>query len=161
MIKSLLGALKAVWTFILDTVRDFFNWLKKPGNKLKLVCAVLAFGTAIAAMQAYKAEQAIVVFQLQCEADKTGLQSTIAARDLTITEKNQALSKIEANLKAEAAKLLELQSQNAALEAENKRKAAAAEKSAAAFQREYANKPPTCTAALEMMEAACPTLRDY
>lgn len=161
ILAALWGAIKALFVLVLDTIRDFFEWLRKPGAKLKVLVAVLAFVTAIAAMRAYEAEQRIVVITANCERDKGGLQDTIDARDLTITQKDAALAEITDKLEAEAEKLKLLQGRNAALAAENAKKAAAAEKSAEAFNREFDNKPPSCAAALEMMEAACPTLTDY
>jgi hypothetical protein len=155
------GAIVAAVTFVVGALRDFFVWLRKPGNKIKFACAVLAFITAIAAMRAYEAEQQIVLVTAACDEAKGDLTETIGARDLTIAQKNQALGDIERTLNAEAAKLRELQLQNVALAAENERKALAAEVSAEAFRREFNRKPATCSAALEAMEAACPTLRDY
>lgn len=160
-LKSVWDALCAIGRFIAETVREFFDWLRKPGSKLKLFCAVLAFFLAVAALRAYSAEQQIVTITQACEVEKGKLNATIANDKLTLAQRDAALADIAKNLKAEADKLRALKAQNAALAAELEAKRAQAALSEAAYLREFHNRPATCTAALNAMEAACSTLRDY
>lgn len=152
--STILAALKAIWDFLWGAIADFFNWVRKPGGKLKLVCAILAFFLAIAAMKAWQAEQAIVTLTLQCETDKGTLTRSIADRDATLLE-------VKANAAAERAAKNEQILRAEAARKEAERKARAAEASLKAFEAEYEQKPPACTAALTALKAACPTLRDY
>lgn len=154
ILSAVWSAVVAVVVFLVDTIRSFFEWIKKPGNKLKALCAMLATVTAWAGIVAFQAEQQIVLITAQCETDKGGLRDTIKSKD-------EALAEITARLTIEAFKMRMLQAANKPLLAENNKKAEAARVSASAFKNEFNKKPPSCAAALEAMEAACPTLREY
>lgn len=150
----LLKLIEAIWDFVIGAVVDFFRWARKPGAKLKMVCGVLAFVTAIAAMRAFEAEQAVIRVAQQCEADKGVLTLDIATRDARLDEVRE-----NARREREARNAQILRAQAMQIEAE--RRAKAAEASLAAFEREYENKPDACTDALAHLKAACPTLGDY
>lgn len=156
-----LKLLRSIGGLLLGALRGSIEWLRKPGHWIKALCAVLAMWAGIASITAYQARQHVIVVVQRCEADKGALQLQITAREMTIAQKDQALTAIQETLEAEAAKLRDLQARNAGLKAETAAAQAAAEKSAAAYQREFDNKPATCTAALNAMEAACPSLQDY
>ena len=154
ILSAVWSAIVAVVVFAVDAIRTFFVWLRKPGSKLKALCAILATVSAWAGIAAFQAEQQIVLITKQCETDKGGLRDTIKNKD-------EALAEITARLTIEAFKMRMLQAANKPLLAENNKKAEAAKVSATAFKNEFNKKPPSCTAALEAMEAACPTLREY
>ena len=55
----LIRFLRAIWDLVIGTAADALQWLRKPGSKLKAVCAVLAFGCMVSALSAYEKEQKI------------------------------------------------------------------------------------------------------
>ena len=156
-----LKLLRSLGGLLLAALRDGLEWLRKPGHKIKALCAVLALWAGIASLTAYRANQKVIVFVQRCEAEKGALQVQIDAKNLTITQKEQALADIQSTLDAEAAKLRDLQARNAGLKAQTEAAQERAAKSEAAFQREFDRKPATCTAALNALQAACPTLEGY
>lgn len=161
MIGATLRIAKAVWTTVTDAIADAIEWIGRPGNKVKLLCGIFAFAAAVQSMAAYRAEQQTRVVvaeratdQATCLADKAGLSAAIAGRD-------SALMLAAEKLKAEADKAALLAQLNVGLQADIDRRAKEAERSGAAFNREYNRKPPECAAALAAMAAACPTLEGY
>lgn len=158
---SALKLVSAISGFVIDAVRDLVQWLRRPGNKLKAVCAVLALATAIACLTSYQKNQRILVVTEERAADARKFAAREAELQAVISTFKQQEIDFETAVRAEATRLLEARAQSAAATAEVKRRQEAAEKSAAAFKREAANKPDTCKAALKALEAACPTLRDY
>ncbi|MGO1069325.1 hypothetical protein [Lysobacter sp. CA199] len=159
--NGILRIAKAIWSTVTGAIADAIEWVGRPGNKLKLVCAVFAFAAAVQSMAAYRAEQETRVViaernadKATCAADKADLSAAIAGRD-------SALTLAAEKLKAEADKAALLAQLNVGLQAEVERRAKEAERSAAAFEREYKRKPPECSAALAAMAAACPTLEGY
>lgn len=156
-----LRVMKSVWDFVLGTVAEGFEWLRKPGHKLKAVTGVLAIVAAVASFKAYDRGQRILVITTACQtaANTCALEKTQLSDRLK--DKDAALAAIDAVMREETKKLKALQQQNVDLQAEVARKTAAAEKSETAFAREYANRPATCTSALAMLAQACPTLGGY
>lgn len=158
---ALLRIIKAVWSALTGAIAGAFEWVARPGNKLKLACGVFAFAAAVQSMAAYRSEQERLVVVADrradaatCAADKAGLSAQIAGRD-------SALLRAADNLKAEAEKAALLAQMNQGLAAEVERRRAEAERSAKAYEREFNSKPPACAAALVAMAAACPTLKGY
>lgn len=164
-VGPILRVLKAVWDFVWGAIADGLEWLRKPGHKLKAVTGVLAIAAAWASFQAYDRGRQIVVVTTQCAADKDELTNTCKVEKGRLSEvinnKQAALDAINAALREEAAKLEALRGQYAELQHEVDRKTAAADRSAAAFGREYANRTPTCKSALAVLAQACPTLGGY
>ena len=48
--------LLAVWNLVIGAAADGLQWLRRPGSKIKLVCAVLAFGCMVSGLTAYEKE---------------------------------------------------------------------------------------------------------
>lgn len=151
----------AIGGFVMDALRNFVQWLRKPGSKLKAACAVLAMVAAIACLTSYQDNQRFLVVTQERAADARKFAAREAELQAVISTYQQQEIDFEAAVRQEAERLIEARAQSAAATAEVKRRQAAAEKSASAFKREAANKPDACKAALKALEAACPTLRDY
>lgn len=147
--------------FLADSARRFIKWLRTPGNGTKAVCAVLAFASLTFGIQSMQRGNIIVTQRAaysQLEKDKAtelaGLSEQLSLRDQRIEEFRK--------LAREQMALLDQQkAENVHLAAEAAAARAAAAQSNAAFQREFNNKPPECTAALQVMAKACPNLADY
>lgn len=151
----------AIGGFVMDALRNFVQWLRKPGSKLKAACAVLAMVAAIACLTSYQDNQRFLVVTQERAADARKFAAREAELQAVISTYQHQEIDFEAAVRLEAERLIEARAQSAAATAEVKRRQEAAEKSASAFKREAANKPDACKAALKALEAACPTLRDY
>lgn len=157
----LLMFLRAVWELVIGAATDAFQWLRKPGSKIKLVCAVLAFGCLVSGLSAYEKEQRIrdlsaqvVKVKADWKADADRLQADVDTRD-------QRLAEVAAALRAEAVKLEALKAESAAALQALAGRIEASEKDAATWRGRYEQRPDTCKAALELLDSACPALKGY
>lgn len=151
----------ALWGLIVGAVADAVEWLRKPGSKIKVVCAVLAFGFMVAGLSAYEKEQRIqdlsaqvVKVRADWKADTARLQSDVEQRDARLAE-------IAETLRAEAHKLEALKADSAAALNGLAGKIEAAEKDATTWRERYQQRPDSCKAALELLDSACPALKGY
>ncbi|KAF1016195.1 MAG: hypothetical protein GAK31_01684 [Stenotrophomonas maltophilia] len=151
----------ALWGLVVGAITDAVQWLRKPGSKIKLVCAVLAFGCMVLGLSAYEKEQRIrdlsaqvVKVKADWDADAKRLRADVADRD-------QRLADVAAALRQEAAKLEALKAESAAALQALAGKIEASEKDAATWRGRYEQRPDTCKAALELLDSACPALRGY
>ncbi|MDY4296828.1 MULTISPECIES: hypothetical protein [unclassified Xanthomonas] len=168
MIAAAVKLLSELLTTLLSWISDAIAWLRKPGSILKVVCAVLAVGFALAALSSYRQGQRVIVVTRQvkqCIADQVAAAEAaqLRAAELAgnVADKDAALATIAAKLQAEADKLEQLRARNEALLAEADAARAQADASANAFKQQYDRRPAECTAALKAMAAACPTLGGY
>ncbi|KEZ95144.1 hypothetical protein A11M_0122875, partial [Xanthomonas vasicola pv. vasculorum NCPPB 895] len=96
-----------------------------------------------------------------CAAALEAAQLKRAELERNNADKDAALATIAAKLQAEAEKLRLLQERNAGLRDKTEAAKAAADRSAKAFKHEYDQRPAECTAALQALAAACPSLGGY
>lgn len=157
----LLRFLRSVWELVIGAAADAFQWLRKPGSKIKLVCAVLAFGCLVSGLSAYEKEQRIrdlsaqvVKVKADWKADAERLQADVDSRD-------QRLAEVAAALRAEAVKLEALKDESAAALQALAGRIESSEKDAATWRGRYEQRPDTCKAALELLDSACPALKGY
>ena len=157
----LLRFLRSVWEVVIGAAADALQWLRKPGSKIKLVCAVLAFGCLVSGLSAYEKEQRIrdlsaqvVKVKADWKADAERLQADVDSRD-------QRLAEVAAALRAEAVKLEALKAESAAALQTLAGRTETSEKDAATWRGRYEQRPDTCKAALELLDSACPALKGY
>jgi len=158
---ELFRLLSALWRAIVGALADALEWVRKPGSKLKVVCAVLAFGCMVSGLTAYEREQRIedlsaqvIKVQADWDADAKRLQADVNDRD-------QRLADVATALREEAAKLEVLKAESAAALEALAGKIEASEKDAATWRGRYEQRPDTCKAALELLDSACPALKGY
>ncbi|MFL4510829.1 hypothetical protein ACJ6WJ_02675 [Stenotrophomonas maltophilia] len=157
----LLRFLRSMWELVIGAAADACQWLRKPGSKIKLVCAVLAFGCLVSGLSAYEKEQRIRDLSAQVakvkadwKADAERLQGDVDTRD-------QRLAEVASALRAEAVKLEQLKAESAVALQELAGRIEASEKDAATWRGRYEQRPDTCKAALELLDSACPALKGY
>ncbi|HFF6216673.1 hypothetical protein [Stenotrophomonas maltophilia] len=153
--------LLAVWNLVIGAAADGLQWLRRPGSKIKLVCAVLAFGCMVSGLTAYEKEQRIrdlsaqvIKVRADWKADAARLQADVDTRD-------QRLAEVAAALRTEAEKLEALRKESAEALRALAGKVEASEKDAATWRGRYEQRPDTCKAALELLDSACPALKGY
>lgn len=159
--SGVIRVVRALLDFFGDTAQALRDWLRKPGNTVRGLCAVLAFGFLAAGMQSWQRGTVIVqqqadyvALQAKAESEKRTLSQQVADREATIA-KFVELSKRQKALLETAAK-----ENQAAVLASREAQARAAE-SEQKYQDAFMKRPPECKAALEVMAAACPTLKGY
>lgn len=151
----------ALWRAIVGAVADALEWVRKPGSKLKVVCAVLAFGCMVSGLTAYEREQRIEDLSAQVIKVKAAWKADALRLQADVDDRDQRLAEIAATLRAEADKLKAIRAEStAALEAVAQ-KIQASEKAAATWKARYEQRPDTCKAALELLDSACPALKGY
>jgi len=157
----LIRFLLAVWNLVIGAAADVLQWLRRPGSKIKLVCAVLAFGCMVSGLTAYEKEQRIrdlnaqvIKVRADWKADAARLQADVDTRD-------QRLAEVATSLRAEAEKLEALRAESAAALEALAEKIEASEKEASTWRGRYEQRPDTCKAALELLDSACPALKGY
>lgn len=144
-----------------DAAQWLRSWLRKPGNKTRGICLILAVTAMSLGLQSWQRGTVIIqqradytALKAKTDADLKTAAQQVEARDRTIAQFIKAAE--------EQMKLLELakqQNRQALVEAEAARKRAA--ESEAKYQEAFNNKPPECTAALQLMAKACPSLEKY
>ena len=156
------GALAwALLTWLFELLVRVVNWLRKPGNPLKSLCAVLAFGLLCSGLQAYEREREIASLAMAiteqartCATEKGELATRVdqchAALATVAGLEQRKLEALE-ELRGEVRQTLDL----------SQRTAAAADARAADFARRYGQMPATCQAALAALDTACPELEGY
>lgn len=159
--SSLIRLAAALWGLILDALTEAVVWLRKPGSKVKLVCAVLAFGFMVAGLSAYEKEQRIRDLSAQVVKVKADWDADASRLQADIEDRDQRLTDVAAALRAEAEKLEVLKAESAAALNGLATKIEAAEQDAATWKAQYERRPDTCKAALELLDSACPALKGY
>lgn len=154
-------AVKAIGNFLGDLAESLRSWLRKPGNKLRGLCAVFGFLFLAAGLQSWQRGTVIiqqradyVALQERTDQEKRTLAQQIADREATI-KRFTDLAERQKDLLAQAAR------ENEAALASAKLAAARAAESEQKYQEAFQQRPTECKAALEVMAAACPTLKDY
>ena len=161
IVRTVLGAL-ADWSV---TARE---WLRTPGNRMRLTCAALALLFLAAGLQSWQRGTVIV----QQRADYVRLQEVTDWEKARLASEAEVLLGHVAERDVVIARFIELADQQMALLRVAEAQAAAALAEAAAaklaaedaerrFQDAFEGRSPECEAALQVMAAACPTLQGY
>lgn len=158
---ELLRLIRAFWRAIIGAGADALEWVRKPGSKLKVVCAVLAFGCMVSGLTAYEREQRIEVLSAQVVKVKADWKADALRLQADVDDRDQRLAEIAAALRAEALKLKAMQAESAAALVALAKKIQASEQDAASWKARYEQRPDTCKAALELLDSACPALMGY
>lgn len=158
---ELLRLIRALWRAIIGAGADALEWVRKPGSKLKVVCAVLAFGCMVSGLTAYEREQRIEDLSAQVIKVKADWKADALRLQADVDDRDQRLAEIAATLRAEADKLKAMQAESAAALESLAQKIRASEKDAASWKARFEQRPDTCRAALELLDSACPTLKGY
>lgn len=152
---------RAATGFLGDVAESLRRWLRTPGNKMRGLCAVFGFLFLAAGLQSWQRGTVIiqqradyVALQERTAQEKRTLAQQVADREATIRRFTD-LAERQKELLAQAAL------ENEAALAAAKLAAARAAESEQKFQDAFQQRPTECKAALEVMAAACPTLKDY
>jgi DNA repair exonuclease SbcCD ATPase subunit len=157
----LLRLATALWGLIVGAIADAVEWLRKPGSKIKVVCAVLAFGFMVAGLSAYEKEQRIQDLSAQVVKVRADWKADTARLQSDVEERDARLAEVAETLRAEAQKLEVLKAESAAALNGLAGKIEAAEKDATTWRERYQQRPDSCKAALELLDSACPALKGY
>jgi len=157
----LLRLATALWGLIVGAIADAVEWLRKPGSKIKVVCAVLAFGFMVAGLSAYEKEQRIQDLSAQVVKVRADWKADTARLQSDVEERDARLAEVAETLRAEAQKLEVLKAESAAALNGLAGKIEAAEKDATTWRERYQQRPDSCQAALELLDSACPGLMGY
>ena len=157
----LLRLATALWGLIVGAIADAVEWLRKPGSKIKVVCAVLAFGFMVAGLSAYEKEQRIQDLSAQVVKVRADWKADTARLQSDVEERDARLADVAETLRAEAQKLEALKAESAAALNGLAGKIEAAEKDATTWRERYQQRPDSCKAALELLDSACPALKGY
>ncbi|MEN5041101.1 hypothetical protein ABE424_12990 [Stenotrophomonas sp. TWI1149] len=151
----------ALWGLIVDALTEAVVWLRKPGSKIKVVCAVLAFGFMVAGLSAYEKEQRIQDLSAQVVKVRADWKADTARLQSDVEERDTRLAEVAVTLRAEAQKLEAMKAESAAALNGLAVKIEAAEKDATTWRERYQQRPDSCKAALELLDSACPALKGY
>lgn len=157
----LLRLATALWGLIVGAIADAVEWLRKPGSKIKVVCAVLAFGFMVAGLSAYEKEQRIQDLSAQVVKVRADWKADTARLQSDVEERDARLAEVAETLRAEAQKLEVLKAESAAALNGLAGKIEAAEKDATTWRERYQQRPDSCKAALELLDSACSALKGY
>lgn len=157
----LIRFLGAAWSLVIGAGADALQWLSKPGSKVKLVCAVLAFGCAVSGLTAWEKEQKIRDLSAQVVKVRSDWKADAARLQADVDNRDQRLAEVATALRAEAEKLEALKAESAAALQALAGKIEASEKEASTWRGRYEQRPDTCKAALELLDSACPALKGY
>lgn len=157
----LLRLATALWGLIVGAIADAVEWLRKPGSKIKVVCAVLAFGFMVAGLSAYEKEQRIQDLSAQVVKVRADWKADTARLQSDVEERDARLADVAETLRAEAQKLEALKAESAAALNGLAGKIEAAEKDATTWRERYQQRPDSCKAALELLDSACPAPKGY
>lgn len=154
VVKAVLGAMG-------DAAATFRRWLRIPGNKTRAFCGALALTCLVAGLQSW--QRGTVIIQQRADylalKDRTDLERAGFVRQLA--EKQAVIDGFSRIAEQQRHNLDLLAIQNRQVLDEAERARSDAREQAAAFKDAYANRPADCTQALQALELACPTLRDY
>lgn len=161
IMTSIWKAFVSIFTFFVDAARDFFEWMKQPGSKLKFVCGIFAMLFMTFGLIAFVKEQEVKRLNNLIVSNEIECKLIIGKRDENIRSKDAALADIAAKLKVEQEKLEALRAVSAAeigvLQAELEKQ----QMDESTWKERYNKRPTECRAALELLDSACPAMGDY
>lgn len=137
------------------------QWLRKPGNKTRGICLVLAVAAMSLGLQSWQRGTVIVQQRADYTALKTKTDADLSAMAKSIRERDDRIAEFKA-LAARQMKLLEdARNENADAIARAREAQQRAAQSEAKYQEAFNSRTPECATALEVMARACPALKDY
>lgn len=149
--------------FVLDKLRGLIQWARAATPEQWWRAGCFAAGTAflVASFVAWDARQTIVIVRQECAA-KLEAERSVSAGLSGIAENNrQAVQTCKATLTAEVGKRQEVERLGQAAVASAQQSEAQAERELTEWKRRYIERPKGCEAALQEVQAQCPTLSDY
>lgn len=161
LFKSLWDILISIATFFIDAGRDFFEWLKQPGSKLKFVCGILATLFVTFGLVAFVKEQEVKRLNALIATNDFECKLIISKRDANIRDKDVALADIAAKLKIEKEKLDALRDATALESGILRDKLEKLQMEESTWSERYNQRPTECRAALKLLDSACPAMEDY
>lgn len=161
LFKSIWNVIVSIATFVIDTIRDFFEWMKRPGSKLKFVCGILAILFATFGLIAFEREQEVKRLNNLIISNELKCELIISERDANILGKDQALADISAKLQAEQDKLTAFRDESAREIGMLRQEVERMQMEETSWKERYNNRPKECRAALELLDSACPAMEDY
>ncbi len=159
----------------MDKVRQAVRWLRKPGNGRRAIIGAvflcLAVWAATASLSSWQRNAQIIVVTRERD-------DAVKARDTAVGERAAALKRAEtaesqlaayrqqerdyaAASRRQADALEEARARSSKARAEAAYWREVATKGNRAWQKAYDNRPDSCKAAIEALDAACPALRGY
>jgi len=159
--QSIWKAVVAIFTFFVDAVRDFFEWMKQPGSKLKFVCGVFAMLFMTTGLIAFAKEQEVKRLNNLIVSNDLECKITIGRRDENIRGKDTALADIAKKLKQEQDKQDSLRRAAAIEIGVLKSQHEKQQMDEQTWKERYNKRPTECRAALELLDSACPAMGDY
>ena len=161
LFKSLWEIVISIATFFIDAGRDFFEWMKQPGSKLKFVCGVLATLFVTFGLIAFVKEQEVKRLNALIVTNDFECKLTISKRDDNIRSKDAALAEIAAKLRIEEKKLDDLRDAAAIESGMLRNKLEKLQMEESTWAERYNQRPTECSAALKLLDSACPAMEDY
>lgn len=161
MIAGALSLLRGAWNLAGRAMKGAGDWLRQPRDWWRAVSVCLALVCLGFAFAVTDAKREILLVREQCETriitvERAAEQATVAA-----STTRRSLQQCQTRLADEVGKAVRAQQLEREATAAAAATAAQAERDLEAWRRTYRNRPATCQAALEAVEAACPTLSDY
>lgn len=139
---------------VVKRLREVRDWWRVAAMVLGVLCLALAFDS-------HNSRRTVVLVQEQCQTRIVTVEREAEQAVTAAATTRRSLQQCKARLTEEVGKAVRAQELEREATAAAAAVAAQAERDREAWQRTYRNRPPTCRAALEAMEAACPTLSDY
>lgn len=158
---SIWKVIVSIFTFFLDAARDFFEWMKQPGSKLKFICGIFAMLFMTFGLIAFVKEQEVQRLNTLIVSNEVECKLIIAKRDENILSKDAALAEIAKKLKAEEEKLEALRAASAAEIGILQSQLEKQQMDEQTWKERYNKRPNECRAALELLDSACPAMGDY
>lgn len=160
-----LGGVVRVVRAIFDAIGDLAmavrDWLRKPGNKIRGMCAVFALAFLAAGLQSWRRGTVIVQQRQDYVSLKDKTDRERQALLGQVTERERTIERFVQLARQQKELLDKARSESqAALDAARRAQELAAQ-SERKYQDAFMQRPPECKAALEVMAQACPTLKDY
>lgn len=157
MVKLATGA----WNLAGRALGAAGDWLRKPRDWWRLVSACLGLVCVGFAFAVTDAKREILLVREQCETRIITVEREAQQAVTAATTTRRSLQQCQTRLTEEVGKAVRAAQLERDATAAAAAVAAQAERDREAWQQTYRNRPATCQAALEAVEAACPTLSDY
>lgn len=161
LFKSIWEVVISVITFLIDATKDFFEWMKKPGSKLKFLCGLLTLFLVIVLLIVFSKQQEINRLNTLVSTNIEKHKLATSKLDANIRGKDLALIEITAKLKIEEEKLNAFRDTAAQESKTLQNKLANLQIQEKTWASRYNQRPTECRAALELLDTACPTMEDY
>lgn len=152
---------RALLGMVADGLTTFREWIRRPGSKLKALCAVLALACACISLFSFQRGRQIVTIQTEFVAYRASAEAAANQCKADIADRDQRIAEFVRLAVDEQDKLKELAAQAKGATVEAEKAKADAKRTRAQYERLYQNKPSTCSAALDLLQSECASLSDY